>query len=545
MTQHGDTHNSRPASQAPARQAAATMLIALAVLASLLALTGCKKATPAAKPKPRNVAVQVIQPIPALADTFKVLSYTEPSRTVRVVAEVAGRIEKLAVTEGQTVIGNGGEKSLIVRLNTDLLQATLDLCLADTDFTKLEADQLKEMVDRGAASQQEWDRANAQYLMAKARMDSAQAQLDRTVIYAPISGVLNSLPVELGEYLQPGDLIAEIVDVDSVKVVVSVPELDVSYLSVGDEAHVTARVRGRQEKFQGEITYMSKLADPGTFTTRVEVTIDNADGRLLTGKMVDVVLTRQIINDAIMIPLDAVIRRQHDQVVYVVSPAVELAFDVPASAIGSLEEGDDVDWRRMTIKMGGGTATIYGSDSGEPDEPAQAMTEHHYPRGKVTKIQRADGQDTVRLHVRFEGPPSTVILRFGAERSGETAPTPFAPWEPGTVIAFDLPGQSETEVDIGPVEAHRDYPDNIQPDQIFAEVKHFAERREVTLGIFRGSDVQILTGLAARDMLIVEGQQYVGPGQVVRIVPSVKQLTAQAAQTDPADPSDTPTEEQP
>jgi len=471
--------------------------VAAVLLAAALAVAaGCRSAVPATKPKPRNVAVQVIEPAPALADTFKIIGKTEPSRTVKVIAEVPGRIEHMHVTEGQNVRGDGDNASLLVELNTDLLQATLDLCRADTEFTKLEFDQLKEMFDHDAATQYELDRAQTQYLMAKARQDSAAAELERSNIYAPISGVLNSLPVEHGEYVQPGTLIAEIVDVETIKVVVPAPELDVSYFSVGDEATVFADLRGRDEKFEGEITYISKLADPGTFTTRVEITIDNADGRLPTGKMVDVVLTRRVVADAIMVPLDAVIPRRHDRVVYVVSPQAELAFDVPAGVAESLAEGDEAN-------------VMIASPVGD------ALTR----RGEITEIERPNGRqaDTARIHIRSDL-PSTVLSA-------------------GQAVSIQLPGQTVIDAVIGPITDIPGEANDGQDPGVIADLSRFAERREVTLGIMQGNKVQILSGLVAGDMLIIEGQQYVGPGQSVRIVPSVE---SREADTDAAMGTDEP-----
>lgn len=491
MMRSCDAPHRYPATRSAAR--ATGQATAVVLLSAVLAAVGCRSAVPAAKPKPRNVAVQVIEPVPALADTFKIIGKTEPNRTVKVIAEVSGRIENVAVTEGQTVRGDGDNASLLVELNTDMLQPTLDLCRADTEFTKLELDQLTEMFDRDAATQYELDRAQTQYLMAKARQDSAAAELDRSTIYAPISGVLNSLPVEHGEYVQPGTLIAEIVDVETIKVVVPAPELDVSYLSVGDTATVFAGLRGREEKLESEITYISKLADPDTFTARVEITIDNADGRLPTGKMVDVVLTRRVIADAIMIPLDAVIPRRNDRVVYVVSPQAELAFDVLQAESASLTKGD-----KAMIGI---------------DVPGRSPLRE----AEITKIERPDDQDTARVHIRFDIDNSD--------------------WSAGLPISINLPDLSAIRAVIGPVEADAAEPDESQPPRIVAELSRFAERREVTLGILRGNEVQVLSGLAAGDMLIIEGQQYVGPGQSVRIVPSVE---SREANTDAAIGTDEP-----
>ena len=492
---HHQADRGRCGADMGARAAGAVLLAVLAVAA------GCKSATPPGRPKPRNVSIEVIKLIPQLFDTIKLPGKTEPNRLVRVMSEVAGRIEQVATTEGQIVLGSDTSPdgaSLIVTLNTDILQATYDRYEAEADFNKLEYDRLGELYERNVATRHEWDQARARYLIARALQETAAANLQRCCIYAPIGGVLNRLPVEQGEYLQPGMLVAEIVDVDQIKVVVDVPERDVSYLSIGAQAAVIARQRGRDEEFAGAITYISRLADPDTFTSCIEITVDNTDGRLRTGQIVDVFLTRRVIADAIMIPLDAVIPRQHDRVVYIISPQAELALDVPKIVAGLLAEGDEVIWR----------------SSLEQGDAARQTAE-------IARIEPHDADgNTVRLYLRID--------------------MPHARLEPGTVIAIELPGRQTIEAAIEPVtSAEIAPPEGDQADMTVARLLLFAERRIVELGIIRGNRVRVVAGLEAGDMLIVSGQQYVGPRQAVRIVPSVEQLAA------PSDGApDTPTDRQ-
>lgn len=482
MTHHHQAHRGRRGADMGARAAGAVLLAVLA------ATVGCKSATPPGRPKPRNVSIQFVELIPQLFDTIKLPGKTEPNRLVRVMSEVAGRIEQVDATEGQIVLGSDASDgaSLIVTLNTDILQPTYDRYEAEAEFAKLEFERLGELYECNVATCHEWDQSRARYLIARALQEMAAANLQRCCIYAPIGGVLNRLPVEQGEYLQPGMLVAEIVDIDQIKVVVDVPERDISYFSIGAQAEVIARQRGRDEEFTGPITYISRLADPDTFTTRVEITVDNTDGRLRTGQIVDVFLTRRVIADAIMIPLDTVIPRQHDRVVYIISPQAELVLDVPKSVAGSLAEGDEVIWR----------------SSLEQGDTARQTAE-------IARIEQPDDVDgnTVRLHLRID--------------------MPHAHLEPGTVIAIELPDRQTIEAIIEPItSAEIAPPEGNQAHMTVARLLRFAERRIVELGIIRGNSVRVVAGLEVGDMLIVSGQQYVGPHQVVRIVPSVEQLAA-------------------
>jgi multidrug efflux pump subunit AcrA (membrane-fusion protein) len=66
----------------------------------------------------------------------------------------------------------------------------------------------------------------------------------------------------------------------------------------------------------GEITYISELADSQTLTTRVELTIDNSEQAVRSGQIVRVRLTRRVLREVIMIPLEAVIPTEQGRFVY-------------------------------------------------------------------------------------------------------------------------------------------------------------------------------------------------------------------------------------
>jgi membrane fusion protein (multidrug efflux system) len=220
--------------------------------------------------------------------------------------------------------------------------------------------------------------------VTKAQMDLAQSRLDRTDIVAPIAGVLNRLPVEVGEYCQPGQHVAEIVDIATAKVVVDVPEKDIYYLQVGDKVEVLANAREPVE-VTGTIRYISELADPVSKTTSVEVAVPNprrATGRqpvgalqpswqsdrlFRSGQIVKVRITRRLLRDAIMVPMRAVIPTPEKDTYYVYVEENGLAQrrDV---AIG-LIRGVDV---QVTEGLNAGDRLIVeGQRFVAPDQPVQ------------------------------------------------------------------------------------------------------------------------------------------------------------------------------
>ena len=295
-------------------------LVALAVLVVVLMPP---ETTPGVStPPPINVYVEEVATIPEVEDYFEINGVVEPHRDVGVAAEVAGRIESHGTADKPLKEGDYVQPGdVILRINTDLLQAEFNRYDAQRRFDAAELERTIELNRRQVATAREVDEARTRWQISQAAYETAQAQLDRSIVKSPIPGVLNDLPVEVGEYVQPGDVVANIVQDDPVKVVVHVPERNIRYLSVGDQHMIMDKLTGPvlsqnggsepPEKWRGTITFISATADAATNTTRVELTVPNPrDGenrRLRSGLIVLTRLTRQVLKDVIMVPLRVLI----------------------------------------------------------------------------------------------------------------------------------------------------------------------------------------------------------------------------------------------
>jgi len=293
-----------------------------AVVLSVVFATGCKEKKPPAERKPVNVTVEVVRPITEFRDTFVLPGVVEPNRVVKVCAEVAARIEAVHSREGVPVT-KGAE---LVHLNTDLLKAELDREASQLKTHKLELARVEKLFNRKPplVTENELDQARNNVAASQAAFDQAKANHERAKILAPISGILDELPMEEGEYAQPGACVARIVDIDTAKVVVDVPERDVGMLKKGDPTTVFAGM-SKPRPFEAHITYISQLAHPDALTTRTEVSVPNKPGSgngnsraLRSGQIVRVRLTRQILKNAVMVPLRAILPLERGYTVYVV-----------------------------------------------------------------------------------------------------------------------------------------------------------------------------------------------------------------------------------
>ena len=122
---------------------------------------------------------------------------------------------------------------------------------------------------------------------AEAAVAAAQREIDRLTITAPFAGLLESDTAELGSLMQPGSLCATVIQLDPIKVVGFVPETEVSKVATGAQAG--ARLTTGQEVV-GNVTFLSRSADPTTRTFRVEIDVPNRDLVIRDGQTAEIAI---------------------------------------------------------------------------------------------------------------------------------------------------------------------------------------------------------------------------------------------------------------
>jgi len=294
---------------------AVIVLVAIAGLTVVTKLPRRDRSVPPTEVPPVNVTVMPIIARPQLADTFDLPAVIEPNRIVKVSAEVEGRIDQIPLKEGDSL--KSGD--LLIQINADLIRPMFEMAQEQVKRDQIEFERMDNLVKDNATPQRDLDDARTKLAISKANLDEVRARLERTRIYSPTAGQLNDIIVEEGEYVQVGTPVAEVVDNDTVKVVVDVPERDISFFSVGQKAEIFVNFKGRETSMTGKISFINELANAQTRSTRVEISLENKKRLLRSGQIVLVRLTRQILKDAIMIPLLAVIPMEDSKAVYVVN----------------------------------------------------------------------------------------------------------------------------------------------------------------------------------------------------------------------------------
>jgi len=295
------------------------LVICLSVL--LLLVSGCQQeqaANVAAQDTPPEKVVQVFvettQP-EDMMETFTLPGSLEAWEDLTLSAELAGPVRWVGPEEG-ALLKKGQE---ILKIDTDTLMSNLerDRISFETKSRKLE--RYESLVVKQLVSLQELD--DLKYVVEEARADlrHSELQMQKSTLRTPVSGILDDLLVDRGEYIVPGQALARIVQVDRLKVLVAVPEKDVSYLSIGDKIKVVgAEIDGKDAALRiGRIQYISYSADPGTRTYLTKIEIDNDAGDLRPGKIVRAHFNRRGLPQALSVPLYALVERDGRKVVFV------------------------------------------------------------------------------------------------------------------------------------------------------------------------------------------------------------------------------------
>jgi len=282
--------------------------------------------TPESDAKAFRVAV-----VPALVEPRRrklVLSgRTEADRKMMVTARASGVVSELKVRRGQFV--KAGD--VIAILSDEARESQVAQARAMLTQRKAELEAKMKLVVQGTLPRLEQGNWEAQHKAAEAALATAEAERERGVVRAPWSGVVNEVPVEVGQaaFSMAGREIAQIVSLDPIIAVVEVAERKLHDLKLGDPADIRL-VTGHTA--QGKIRFISKTASPATRTYRVDVEIPNPDGYIPDGITAEVTVPLAA-TPAVRVPRSALTFSSNGQLgVRTVGDANRVAF-VPVTVV--------------------------------------------------------------------------------------------------------------------------------------------------------------------------------------------------------------------
>jgi membrane fusion protein, multidrug efflux system len=233
---------------------------------------------------------------------------------VTISTDLAGIVCKIAFDSGSQV--KAGD--LLVQLNTDQEQAQLAQAEAQRDWTQITLTRNQDLLAKRTVSQSDFDSATAQFNQARATVDQYKAVIARKTLRAPFAGIVGIRQVNLGQYLNTGDAVVTLQSFDPIYVNFSLPQQDLSKVTVGQAVEITLDAYGDQ-LFTGKITAINSLVDQNSRNVQIQATLPNADTKLRPGMYAKVKVVLPETKEVVAIPTSSVHYAPYGDSVFIVS----------------------------------------------------------------------------------------------------------------------------------------------------------------------------------------------------------------------------------
>ncbi|GAB1463523.1 efflux RND transporter periplasmic adaptor subunit [Pedobacter sp.] len=246
------------------------------------------------------------------ADNLEITGNIEANEAVTLKSEVAGLVTGIYFKEGSSV----AKGTLLVKINDRDIQAQLKEAITKQNLATNNENRAKQLLEKGAISQEEYDNSQAELQTLMSQVQLIRAQLAKTAIIAPFSGKIGLRNISVGEYITPNTAIANLLNTNPVKISFSIPEKYVAQLKTN--SNISFHINGNNKNFTGKVFAIEPGINQQTRTLQIKALAPNANNELLPGSFARVKLTLAAINDAMLIPTEAVIPVLEGKVVYIV-----------------------------------------------------------------------------------------------------------------------------------------------------------------------------------------------------------------------------------
>ncbi len=266
-----------------------------------------------AAPPDVNVIVLALEPV-VMSDRINLPGVVNPWIKFNIVAEVRGQVIEKRVEKGAHV----REGDVIAVIDPRDYQIAVDAARASYNVALASKNRIEKLYRQQLAPLSQLDDITAQMERFKAELDGAQLDLSRCTIRSPISGIVNNVHIDRGQYLNFADPVAEIMEIDKVKVSVGIPESDVTAVRMVNDFEVTIDALERRV-FAARKHFLARSGDPAARLYDLELAIDNPDEEILPDMFARVKIVKKQVKDALAVPLYAIVPINEVQTVYVLS----------------------------------------------------------------------------------------------------------------------------------------------------------------------------------------------------------------------------------
>ena len=275
---------------------------------------------------------------------------------VDVATQTAGVVQTIAFTANERVDAS----QLLVQIDDAVERADLASASAAVERDRAQLARAETLSSRGVSSEAALEDAQSALAASESALARIQATIDLKAIEAPFSGIVGIPRIDVGEYLQPGAVIATLQQLDTMRVDFTVPEQRLGDMEMGQSAMFG--LREDEFPYQGRIIGIDPKIDPETRMVSVRAELENPDGELRPGQFVRVRVELPAVDNVVALPQTSVVTSLYGDYVYLVEEAEEQA----GAESGETPPGD------------GAAAETAGAEAAEP--PPGVLADSDEPR---------------------------------------------------------------------------------------------------------------------------------------------------------------------
>ncbi len=225
--------------------------------------------------------------------------------------EKPGTLTEVPVDKGATVT----QGQLLCKMDDRLWRDALQQAEIDAREAAKEYKRWQEIHKSGAVSLSDYDAYKTRSETADITLNNARINLEKCAVTSPVNGYVNNRYVDPGEYVKEGQEIFQILQLDEMKLALEIPEQNIMDIHVQDEILFT--VRGFPGTvFTGRVSFVAAKASAGSNSFSLEALVSNAELRLKAGMIAEAQLQFGKLENAIAVPLAAIIPDKGEYVVY-------------------------------------------------------------------------------------------------------------------------------------------------------------------------------------------------------------------------------------
>ncbi|MCG8632272.1 MAG: efflux RND transporter periplasmic adaptor subunit [Desulfobacterales bacterium] len=258
-----------------------------------------------------NVVTMAVQP-ELVMEKISLPGVAKPWISLNVVAEVKGKIVTKGVEEGARV----KKGDILGVIDKRDYQHNYNSALASYDTAKTTEKRYKALSKKQFVTQSQLDDATARVKTTKAALDLAKLNLERCTIRSPMAGVVDRVFIEYGNFLDAGDPVVSILEMDRLKVEVGIPESDVAAVRKLSSFDMSFDALGGRS-MTGNYHYLYKTTDSLARLYNLEIRLDNPDYQILPDMFARVTIVKNRDPEGLAVPIYSLVTKKNETGVFV------------------------------------------------------------------------------------------------------------------------------------------------------------------------------------------------------------------------------------